>query len=330
MANVVTCPVCETVQEIPANWPEGAGNATTVHCYMCRANFDPFENPTAPLPVATAYEAAPAVQQRPRAKPCTNSCGNCCGIPIYVHYSLYALVVLEALSAFWSHPSGQDEGVMFSWNLALYGPILFGTVLLHELGHCAAAYYVGGYADKIELGPLGGLSYIAHASGSWDDLKIAVAGPMTHFPMAGVCVGVQAITGIVTFALQDNLMDETGFVHSLATGALWIQISLFAFNLLLPAYPLDGGRVLANCLLLCGMEKNKAARVTGGTAIVIALGIAGYGIYNVMDGNMFSLITILIAGWLLMTSYQLYEMGCHDLAEHHPLFGVVEEVPAGP
>ena len=63
------------------------------------------------------------------------------------------------------------------------------------------------------------------------------------------------------------------------TGSLPLQLNLFlmAFNLLLPAYPLDGGRILADLLLLCHMSEALAAKVVMVLAVIGAIGIAVWG-----------------------------------------------------
>jgi Zn-dependent protease len=67
-------------------------------------------------------------------------------------------LLAEAASYSWS-------GASVGWAAIMYGPVLLGTVLLHELGHCLATWQAGGHADGILLWPLGGRAYIAHASG---------------------------------------------------------------------------------------------------------------------------------------------------------------------
>lgn len=58
-----------------------------------------------------------------------------------------------------------DSWTAVGWAALMYGPILLVTVLLHELGHCLATRRLGGQVEGILLWPLGGLAYLAHASG---------------------------------------------------------------------------------------------------------------------------------------------------------------------
>ena len=60
-----------------------------------------------------------------------------------------------------------------------------------------------------------------------------------------------------------------------------VQLNLFlmAFNLLLPAYPLDGGRIFADLLLMCGLDVVLAAKITVALAVAVAVGVGIYGIW---------------------------------------------------
>jgi len=249
-------------------------------------------------------------QRKPTYTVYAGSC--CCGIPVYLHYYLFAVVVFQVFYALFSI-GFTNAGMLYAlWSFLLYGPILFGTVLMHELGHCAAAYIVGGHAEQILLWPLGGLAYVSHSNEPCSDLKVAIAGPLTHIPMALFWLALEASTGPLSMTLTLNIDDlersSESFMHTLSRSAVMLQIQLFAFNLLLPAYPLDGGRVFADLLRLCKVPTQRAAKIVAGTAMVIAAGLVGVGIWMMAE----------VALWVGANSFELW---CMENAAYHPLFG---------
>ncbi len=80
-----------------------------------------------------------------------------------------------------------------------YGPILLGTVLIHELGHALAARRVGGHADGILLWPLGGLAYVGHDCGPKGEPHRVHIASMFYLQRCSAkavsCVGVPALAG---------------------------------------------------------------------------------------------------------------------------------------
>ena len=76
--------------------------------------------------------------------------------------------------------AGGEVGAFFL-ALVAFGPGLYGTVLIHEIGHMLVASRLGQAPEVILLWPLGGLAVIANYGAShMDQIKIALAGPMTH------------------------------------------------------------------------------------------------------------------------------------------------------
>merc|ERR1719197_136435 len=84
-------------------------------------------------------------------------CGSIFGIPLRVHKLFVAYIVIVSVLGFVQGGlEGKSElGFML---FLVHGPILFGTVLIHELGHCWATYRIGGMVEGILLWPLGGLA----------------------------------------------------------------------------------------------------------------------------------------------------------------------------
>eukprot|EP00439_Symbiodinium_sp_Y106_P060512 s4389_g8.t4 len=133
--------------------------------------------------------------------------------------------------------------------------ILFLTVLIHELGHCAGAKLVGGRVSRILLWPLGGLAFCSSGGGAKGDLLVALAGPLTHAP--------QYLAWFSLYRLAVHSQEELGSwaptVRGLCHGAMQLQIILVVFNLLVPVYPLDCSQVIISLCRLCGASQRSAA-----------------------------------------------------------------------
>ena len=92
-----------------------------------------------------------------------------------------------------------------------------------------------------------------------------------------------------------------------------VNIALFAFNLL-PAYPLDGGRVLADALLLGGVGREPAARITAVAAFALGMAVALLGAWQL------NWVTIAVALWMLRSTWQLWQVIQAGAVASHPLF----------
>lgn len=257
-------------------------------------------------------EPAPSAGGRSLIDACTVPCGHIASIPVRVHLLFglaLALGILSQLGRPWQH---------MIWAALLYGPVLAGTVLLHELGHCLATRHYGCPVHSILLWPLGGLAYVGHTASPGRDLVVAVAGPATHVPQAAAWVALElasmAAAGVGP-RLQWAVWPPSNNVWlALVTGAVQLNVALFAFNLLVPAYPLDGGRVFADALLLCGVPVKAAAcavsgvGVAGGVAVVAAaLATKAY-------------IGAAVGAWILFASFELLSFAVRGNASEHPLF----------
>ena len=110
--------------------------------------------------------------------------------------------------------------------LAVVG-LAFSSVLLHELGHALVARHLGVYVGAIELNFFGGAAKMHDMPRSANhEIAIAAAGPIVSLALAGIGFGLGAVTGITAVLLF-----------------AWINLVIAAFNLI-PALPMDGGRIL--------------------------------------------------------------------------------------
>jgi Zn-dependent protease/CBS domain-containing protein len=166
--------------------------------------------------------------------------GKLFGVDLRIHVSFLFLLMFVLLTETAAHKN-PDPGR----GLALLA-IIFGSVVLHELGHALVARRAGLPAKAIILLPIGGVTLFddmqsGPPSGKfWKrDAAIALAGPLVNIILA-----VAAGAVVLTLLPQANLWGRPFVVSSdLPRSFVWSNVWLALFNLL-PAYPMDGGRVL--------------------------------------------------------------------------------------
>src|SRR6202051_1621258 len=166
--------------------------------------------------------------------------GRLFGIEIRIHLTFVFLLFVV-----WSMEAGAQDANTVLHGLALVG-IVFGRVVLHELGHALVARGFDTPAKAIIPLPTGGLTILYEANAVPDsanawvrDIRIAAAGPLVNLLIAGVAVLV------LTAAIPGFSVTAKPLLHSSALyrSIVWVNVYLGLFNLL-PDYPMDGGRVL--------------------------------------------------------------------------------------
>ena len=164
-----------------------------------------------------------------------------------------------------------------------------------------------------------------------EDFWVAFAGPLTHIPMIGIWFALWWFTRdpslpFKAFSTYEISMTSTAglWVAELSEGAITLNAALFLFNLLVPAYPLDGGRILAALLVKCGTPVRSAARITSVSAMCIGGLMIAYGLYGFIDdgfnGGGSSAFTLLIGAWIIFCSLGLYRLVREDRVHEHPMF----------
>jgi Zn-dependent protease len=160
--------------------------------------------------------------------------GTFAGISVYVHTTFLMLIAWVAF-AHWQtghSVSAAVQGVAFV--LAL-----FGCVVLHEFGHALTAKRFGIRTRDITLLPIGGLARLERMPDDpRQELWVALAGPAVNVVIAVALFFVLQVTG--TFAPLSTLSVTSG---SFLERLMIVNVFLVAFNML-PAFPMDGGRVL--------------------------------------------------------------------------------------
>ncbi len=173
------------------------------------------------------------------------------GTRLYIHWTFLFLLVWVALNAVRAGSTPLQTAFSILFMLSV-----FACVLMHELGHAIAGKQLGYLTRKITLLPIGG---IANMEGIPDnpvhELKVTIAGPAVNFVLALFLSPV--------FLLQKN--PSVDFLHlksgyDFAASLFFVNISLLLFNLL-PAFPMDGGRILRATLALRSGDRVKATKI---------------------------------------------------------------------
>jgi Zn-dependent protease/predicted transcriptional regulator len=197
--------------------------------------------------------------------------GRIFGVEIRIHLSFGLLLLFVGLSQQAAHLP------LNPWRGAALVAIVFGSVVLHELGHALVGRQSGVPPRAIILLPLGGVTVFDEARPSlpanWQrDARIAAAGPVVNFLVAGVAAVFLSVAMPGAQILRNPYMNSTNLAHSL----VWANIWLGLFNLL-PAYPMDGGRVL-RAIFSRSMDPVSATRraVSIGRGFAVAFMLAGW------------------------------------------------------
>jgi len=239
-------------------------------------------------------------------------------VPIRVHVLLPAVCVVAAITAglrgygFW--------GVLFA--VLVNGPLLLATVWVHEMGHVTAARRCGFVPEYILLWPLGGLAYISKAGITpREQICVSVSGPLTHLPMIGLWMGLLFVFngGKVNITL-DGMSYQHDFVAAMCIVMLVDNIAMLLFNLLVPCIPLDCSQILVSVLLLCGMEAGAAAKTMVFVSIPIVGLLLAYGVYCFFSGIAMASLTIVMALWLGLQTYRLWDAQKQGALSSIPLF----------
>jgi Zn-dependent protease len=190
--------------------------------------------------------------------------GTAFGIGIYVHWSF---LLLPALVLFSNLGLGGVGLAVYALTVLF---AVFGCVVLHELGHALAARHFGIRTRDITLYPIGGVARLERMSEKpWEEFWIAVAGPAVNVLIAGLLLGLLVLAEMLGQVVALPALAIT-FVFQL----MLINVFLVLFNLL-PAFPMDGGRVLRSLLALrMGQLRATEVAVNVGMVMAVLMGLA--------------------------------------------------------
>ena len=223
------------------------------------------------------------------------------GIRIGVDWSWFIVLflIIWNLSGYYDDVAPRSN----AFALAVISALLFFlSILLHELGHAWVAIRNGISIEGIDLWMFGGVAKLSKDSDSPGvEFRIAAAGPLVTAVIAVVCLGLGAAVSSGSDALQSAQFDRnvTGATTAVLGYLASINILLLAFNLI-PAFPLDGGRIARSIAWKLTGDRTRATRFAarlgrGGGYLMIAGGVALWWLTDDVIGG----IWLAFIGWFL-------------------------------
>lgn len=230
------------------------------------------------------------------------------GIPVHLHWS-FGLIFLYATWIGYSNQMGMMGTI---WLMGFF-VALFGCVLLHEYGHSLTAKRYGVNTQDIILTPIGGIARLERMPEKpAQELLVAIAGPMVNVVIAILLLGLSKLifrgdnwemfqwfldqqfsfsAGESSDVIEETGIEPTGLLFYMPV-LLATNIALVLFNLI-PAFPMDGGRVL-RALLAMRLGRVRATSVAAIVGQVIAVLFVAYGLWNLNEAFTLALIGVFV------------------------------------
>lgn len=199
--------------------------------------------------------------------------GRIAGIDVRIHWTFWLLigwigfVVLAA--------GAGVQGTVYALGLIA---AVFACIVLHELGHALTARHFGYQTRDITLLPIGGVARFREFPDSpVQEIIVAVAGPLVNAAIAAVLLVVLFGIGAVRILQPEGYVELTGTAAGFLASLLFINVAIVLFNLL-PAFPMDGGRVF-RAMLSMKTDRVKATNIAAGMGQFMAILFAVAGLF---------------------------------------------------
>lgn len=220
------------------------------------------------------------------------------GIRIAVDWSWFVILFLliVSMSSVYGDVLGESGTGTKAFGLAVLSAIgFFGSILLHELGHAFAAIRRGVGISSIQLWMLGGVARMDRETDSPQaEFEVAVAGPAVTLALIGILyLAGSLLAGFGEFAHVFRLAAEfktDASVSAFASLLAWLATIngiVFVFNLL-PAFPMDGGRIARALIWWRSGDRNQATRIAASMGRAFGYLFIGGGLVLVAAGDFFS------------------------------------------
>jgi Zn-dependent protease len=224
------------------------------------------------------------------------------GIRIGVDASWFLVLFLMIFSLSGPFRDALDASSTVAYGTAVASALLFfGSIVLHELGHALVARRQGVEVTGIDLWFLGGLAKLSRDSESpGEELKIAAAGPLVTLAVIAACVA-----GGIATAGWPRFHDALLFTGRTTTPALLLLSWLGTINALLlilnlvPAFPLDGGRIARALVWRITGDRARGTRISARIGQFFGYALLGVGIFLVVRRLIGEGLSCLILGWFM-------------------------------
>ncbi len=191
-------------------------------------------------------------------------------VKVFIHWTFSILLLWIVISNWRQGVPGED----ILWTI-LFVLLLFGCVVLHEFGHALAAQRYGIQTRDIVLYPIGGVARLEKIpEDPKQELWVAIAGPLVNVFIFIALSLVLVFTGYNLETLEEFKISPSTILIYLASANLILAL----FNLL-PAFPMDGGRIL-RAFLAIRLPRAKATQIAGGIGQFLAIFFIFFGLFN--------------------------------------------------
>src|SRR5229473_956544 len=226
--------------------------------------------------------------------------GKILGIDVGLNWSLvfiYALIVWT-LATDLLPGDVSNQGALTYWVVAAVGGVAFYACLLaHELAHALVARRYGIKVSGISLWPFGGVSRLdGDPPSAGAEALIAAVGPLTSVVIAGLALGLMVATR------------ASPLVSDVFAWLAYVNVALALFNLV-PAFPLDGGRLLSSLFWWRLGSRQRGVHSAVRISRVFAYLMIGLGALLLFTGSLLNGIWIAFVGWFLLSAGSSEEVG---------------------
>jgi Zn-dependent protease len=227
------------------------------------------------------------------------------GIRIGVDYSWFFVLFLIIfwLSGFYRDVLGSSEDSLGPYALAVASALLFfASILLHELGHAFVAIRNGIGIQGISLWMFGGIARMERDTDTpGTEFKVAIGGPVVTALIVVICtaagVALAGTDGFRDAALTENTTDTSGIAAMIGWLAA-INLLVLLFNLI-PAFPLDGGRVARAIAWRVTGNRGRATRFAGTLGRGFGYLMMALGLLMVFRGDLIGGLWLAVIGFIL-------------------------------